>query len=76
MEDIVETEVAKSRLLHRRSRLRPRVAADQAALEIRADRQSSHRSTGKYDPSLALAFRISRLFGESIEHVFRYEDGQ
>nr|WP_108805860.1 transcriptional regulator [Xanthomonas fragariae] len=50
--------------------------ADQAALEIRADRQSSHRSTGKYDPSLALAFRISRLFGESIEHVFRYEDGQ
>ncbi|MBB4129786.1 helix-turn-helix transcriptional regulator [Xanthomonas sp. 3075] len=32
--------------------------------------------TGKYDPSLPLAFRIARLFGESIEHVFLYEDGQ
>ncbi|MCC4603444.1 helix-turn-helix transcriptional regulator [Xanthomonas campestris pv. badrii] len=31
--------------------------------------------TGKYDPSLPLAFRIARLFGESIEHVFLYEDG-
>ncbi|OQP73345.1 transcriptional regulator [Xanthomonas phaseoli pv. syngonii LMG 9055] len=32
--------------------------------------------TGKYDPSLPLAFRIARLFGESIEQVFLYEDGQ
>ncbi|MCC5092417.1 helix-turn-helix transcriptional regulator [Xanthomonas campestris pv. raphani] len=32
--------------------------------------------TGKYDPSLPLAFRIARLFGESIEHVFLFEDGQ
>ncbi|HET9250697.1 MAG TPA: helix-turn-helix transcriptional regulator [Candidatus Eisenbacteria bacterium] len=27
--------------------------------------------TGKYDPSLPLAFRIARLFGVSIEDVFR-----
>ena len=26
--------------------------------------------TGRYDPSLPLAFRIARLFGRSIESVF------
>ncbi|AXK73214.1 transcriptional regulator [Lysobacter sp. TY2-98] len=26
--------------------------------------------TGKYDPSLPLAFRIARLFGEPIESIF------
>jgi len=26
--------------------------------------------TGKYDPSLPLAFRISRLFGSPIEAIF------
>ena len=26
--------------------------------------------TGKYDPSLPLAFRIARLFGKTIEFVF------
>jgi len=26
--------------------------------------------TGKYDPSLPLAFRISRLFGKPIEELF------
>lgn len=26
--------------------------------------------TGKYDPSLPLAFKISRLFGQSIEQIF------
>ena len=26
--------------------------------------------TGKYDPSLPLAFRIARLFGKSIETIF------
>jgi putative transcriptional regulator len=29
--------------------------------------------TGKYDPSLPLAFRIARLFGRSIEGVFEPE---
>ena len=29
--------------------------------------------TGKYDPSLPLAFRIARLFGRPIEQIF--EDG-
>jgi putative transcriptional regulator len=30
--------------------------------------------TGKYDPSLPLAFRIARLFGRSIEGVFEPEE--
>jgi putative transcriptional regulator len=28
--------------------------------------------TGKYDPSLPLAFRLARLFGEPIESIFIY----
>jgi putative transcriptional regulator len=31
--------------------------------------------TGKYDPSLPLAFRISRVFGTPIEEIFDPEDG-
>lgn len=27
--------------------------------------------TGKYDPSLPLAFRIARLFGQPIESIFQ-----
>ncbi|MFZ7095077.1 helix-turn-helix transcriptional regulator [Luteimonas dalianensis] len=30
--------------------------------------------TGKYDPSLPLAFRIAREFGEAIESIFLLED--
>ncbi|HEV7693236.1 MAG TPA: helix-turn-helix transcriptional regulator [Hyphomonadaceae bacterium] len=30
--------------------------------------------TGKFDPSLPLAFRIARLFGRKIEDVFFYDD--
>ena len=29
--------------------------------------------TGKYDPSLPLAFKIARLFGKKIEDVFEYD---
>jgi putative transcriptional regulator len=31
--------------------------------------------TGKFDPSLPLAFSIARLFGRSIEGVFEHEEG-
>jgi putative transcriptional regulator len=31
--------------------------------------------TGKYDPSLPLAFKIARLFGKRIEEVFDDGDG-
>ena len=30
--------------------------------------------TGKYDPSLPLAFKIARLFDEAIENIFIYEE--
>lgn len=30
--------------------------------------------SGKYAPSLPLAFRIARAFGVSVETVFQYED--
>lgn len=30
---------------------------------------------GRYNPSLELAFRISKLFGKRIEEVFIFEEG-
>lgn len=45
----------------------------QADLAMRLDvsRQSVNAiETGKYDPSLPLAFKIARLFGQSIEAIF------
>ena len=45
----------------------------QAELAARLDvsRQSVNAiETGKYDPSLPLAFKIARLFGQPIEAIF------
>jgi putative transcriptional regulator len=43
------------------------------ALEV--SRQSVNAiETGKYDPSLPLAFRIARVFGQPIEAIFSDED--
>jgi len=45
-----------------------------------ADRSKCTRQTiialeqGRYVPSLALAFRIARAFGVSVEEVFEYQD--
>lgn len=30
--------------------------------------------TGRYDPSIHLAFRISRIFGKNIEEVFLFQE--
>ncbi|MEL7539998.1 MAG: helix-turn-helix transcriptional regulator [Pseudomonadota bacterium] len=39
--------------------------------ELGVSRQSVNAiETGKYDPSLPLAFAIARLFGTSIEEIF------
>lgn len=32
--------------------------------------------TGRYDPSLSLAFRIARIFGKNVEEVFVYQSGE
>ena len=43
--------------------------------ELGVSRQSVNAiETGKYDPSLPLAFAIARLFGKSIEEIFDDED--
>lgn len=50
----------------------------QAELATRLDvsRQTVNAiETGRYDPSLPLAFRIARLFGMSIEAIFDPDGG-
>ena len=45
------------------------------ALELGVSRQTVNSlETGRYDPSLPLAFRIARLFGRPIEEIF--DDGE
>lgn len=46
----------------------------QLAEQLDVSRQTINAlETGKYDPSLPLAFRIAGLFGEAIERIFLYE---
>jgi len=57
--------------------LREQMGWSQAALAERLDvsRQTVNAlETGKYDPSLPLAFRIAKLFDEPIESVFIYHE--
>jgi putative transcriptional regulator len=59
-------------------RLREARGWSQAQLAERLDvsRQTVNAiETGKYDPSLPLAFRLARLFGEPIESIFIYGEG-
>ncbi len=49
---------------------------DAFARAIRVSRQTvSAIETGKYNPSLELAFIIAAFFGMSIEDIFIYEGG-
>ena len=44
------------------------------AKKLKVSRQTVNAiETGKYDPSLPLAFRIARLFGQTIEDIFQPE---
>lgn len=57
--------------------LREHMGWSQGALAEQLDvsRQTINAlETGKYDPSLPLAFRIARLFGQSIEAIFLPQD--
>ena len=46
------------------------------ATRLEVSRQSVNAiETGKYDPSLPLAFRIARLFEQQIEEIFSDGDG-
>ena len=58
--------------------LRAELAWSQADLaqKLEVSRQSVNAiETGKYDPSLPLAFKIAKLFGKRIEEIFE-EDGK
>lgn len=53
--------------------LRAEKGWSQAALgdQLEISRQSVNAiETGRYDPSLPLAFKIARLFGKPIEEIF------
>ena len=44
-------------------------------LRVGVSRQAINAiETGKYDPSLPLALKISRLFGKTVEQVFELEE--
>ena len=46
------------------------------AHELEVSRQTVNAiETGKYDPSLPLAFKLARLFGQKIEDIFMDRDG-
>ena len=44
------------------------------AIEVQVSRQTINAiEKGKFDPSLPLAFKISRLFQLAIEDIFQYD---
>ena len=48
----------------------------QLADELGVTRQTVNAiEQGKYSPSLEVAFQIARVFGVSLDEVFRYPDG-
>ncbi len=52
------------------------ISQEQLAQELGVTRQTIHAvETGKYNPSLDLAFKMARFFEKSIEEIFVYEDG-
>lgn len=49
---------------------------EQLAEELEVTRQTIHAvESGKYNPSLELAFKLARYFDTTIEEIFSYEDG-
>jgi len=70
--------VAKAEIKNRIRKLR--FENNEMTQQELADRAACTRQTivaleqGKYLPSLALAFRIARVFGVRLEDVFQYEE--
>ena len=51
------------------------IRQEELAKSMGVSRQTiSSLETGKYNPSIALAYKISRYFGMTIEEVFIFED--
>ncbi len=58
-------------------RLREQAGLSQGALgaELGVSRQTVNSlETGRYDPSLPLAFALARYFGTTIEEIFHVDD--
>jgi putative transcriptional regulator len=52
------------------------VTQERLAEELKVTRQTIHAvESGKYNPSLELAFKLARYFETTIEEIFSYEDG-
>ncbi len=67
-------DLLESAVKNRLRALRAERGWSQADLAEKLDvsRQSVNAiETGKYDPSLPLAFRIARVFGQTIEEIFQ-----
>jgi putative transcriptional regulator len=69
--------MAKAEISNRIRRLR--FDHDEMTQQALADRVGCSRQTivlleqGRYAPSLALAFRIARTFGQTLDEIFTYE---
>jgi putative transcriptional regulator len=51
------------------------LSQQELAARLEVSRQSVNAiETGRYDPSLPLAFKIAKVFGKAIEEIF--EDGE
>ncbi len=49
------------------------ITQEQLADELSVTRQTIHAvESGKYNPSLELAFKLARYFDTSIEEIFQY----
>ncbi|MEI7491772.1 MAG: helix-turn-helix transcriptional regulator [Bacteroidota bacterium] len=60
----------------RELRLRLDITQDELARRVGVRRETIvFLEKNKYNPSLKLAFDISKVFGKSIEEVFIFEDG-
>lgn len=53
------------------------IKQDEFARALGVSRQTvSSIETGRFDPSIMLAYKIAKIFGLSIEEVFIFEDEQ
>ncbi|WP_430708829.1 helix-turn-helix transcriptional regulator [Paenalkalicoccus suaedae] len=51
------------------------IGQEELATALRVSRQTiSSLENGRYNPSIILAFRLSRYFGLSVEDIFIYEE--
>ena len=50
------------------------ITQEQLAVDLGVTRQTIHAvESGKYNPSIDLAFKLARYFETSIEEIFQYE---